>query len=470
MLSNTRTMLLSLVLAAPLAACGDDGGAGSPDAMQSGPDASSIDAGSTVCFDEETFFKAAGRGNTFGTDPGLNDPFDVTAPDFAPADGAPVLAGGATPPDDGFFDTAATFIGAIGADDWTAGWTAYPIDVPGVELGSLPASTVEKAGEIDADETWTADNVYVLTGKVFVNAVLTIEPGTVIRGQNGSALVIAQEGSIDAAGTADDPIVFTSSKDSGAAAGDWGGVVLIGRAPINVQGGSDVVEGFEQSEEDKVRYGGTDPADDCGTLRYVRIEYAGFELSQNNELNGLTVAGCGSDTELDFLQIHRGLDDGIEFFGGTANVKHLVVTHADDDSLDCDYGWQGKGQFIILKQDANTGDKGIECDNNGDNNDATPRTTPEIWNMTMIGSNDFASADTQGGMHLRRGMAGSIHNAIIAYFRSFAVDVDGVVTVQQAEAGDLSIESSYFYQNAGGDGFPAGFDARDGAENDCSAE
>jgi hypothetical protein len=473
MFSKTRIQILALLSLAPLAAaCGDDGGNDErPDAAAPGdvdaapgPDASNP----TACFDEATFFKTAAYGNTFGADPQLTAP-NQPVPSFQPADGAPVLTGGATPPDDGFFDATATFIGAIGATDWTEGWTSYPTTTTDDDDAAGDVITV--TADITADETWETGNTYVLQNKIFVtsDATLTIQPGVIVRGGvDDAALVVTKEGRIEAAGTAAEPIVFTSKNVSGAAAGDWAGVVLLGAAPINVEGGSDSAEGFE-GNADLVDYGGTDAAHDCGTLRYVRIEYAGFLISEGNELNGLTVAGCGSDTELDFLQIHRGLDDGVEFFGGTANIKHLLVSFTDDDGLDCDQGWIGKAQFVIVKQDANTGDKGIECDNNNANNDLEPRTKPEIWNLSLIGSNDTVGADTQAGMHLRRGVAGSIHNAIIAYFRSFAVDVDGAVSAAQAEGGSLTIESSYFFQNGGGADWPADFDVdATNGENDCA--
>jgi hypothetical protein len=468
----------ALLLASVAAACGDDDGNDGnddrPDAMQgTPPDASTppVDAAPMLtCFDEEAFFQKAELSNTFGADPQLTAPHAAT-PSFAPMAGSPVLTNGATPPDDGFFVTTATFIGAIGDADWTTGWTAYPVNTSDPDDAAGEVITVD--ANVTADATWTTNNTYVLQGKIFVTggATLTIEPGVIVRGGTGdSALVIAKDGTIDAQGTVDDPITFTSLKTTGAVAGDWGGVVLLGAAPINVPGGTDSAEGFESSAA-LAAYGGTDAAHDCGTMKYVRIQYAGFLFSMDNELNGLTVAGCGSDTELDFVQIHRGLDDGIEFFGGTANVRHLLVSYPDDDGLDCDLGWVGKAQFVIVKQDANTGDKGIECDNNNSDNDLTPRTSPQIWNISLIGS-DADGAKKQAGMHLRRGVAGEINNAIVAYFRSFALDVDGSASVARADAGDLTVANSYFFDNGGGEDWPADFDLNSmtGAQNDCSAE
>ena len=466
MLAKTSIGFSALLLMTALAACDDDPIV-DPTPMVDAGDNTGVDAGgmAAVCFDEAAFFTAAARSNTVGTDPGID--LQAATPTFQPADTAPVLQGGATPADDGFFDATATFIGAVGSDDWTAGWTAFPVDTAG--NGGATIVDVE-AQDITADTTWSAENTYVLKGKVFVTgATLTIEPGTVIRGETGSALVITKDGDIVAEGTAAAPIVFTSSKDTGAAKGDWGGVVLIGDASINIDGGTDNVEGFENDGAGKVEYGGTNDTGSCGSLRYVRIEYAGFELSPDNELNGLTVAGCGSGTTLDFVQVHRGQDDGIELFGGTANLSHVVVSLPDDDGIDWDYGWRGKGQFLIVMQDENNGDKGFESDNNGKMPAATPVSSPTLWNVTLIGGGAGA-VKNQGGMHLRRGTAGSIKNAIITNFKAFAVDVDSYESAQNADAGDLTIEDSYFYQNAGGDNWPTGFDvdSETSLQNDCA--
>jgi hypothetical protein len=328
--------------------------------------------------------------------------------------------------------------------------------------------------DIDADTTWTADNVYCLNTHIFVRSgTLTIEAGTLIQGAENSSLVITTNGRLVADGTAKDPIVFTSAQAEGTrAAGDWGGVVLLGLAPINVAGGTNVIEGFDAMTEG-IEYGGKDAEHDCGSLAYVRIEFAGFELSDDNELNGLTLGGCGSGTRLDYIQTHLGADDGVEFFGGAASISHLVVTQPDDDGLDWDFGWSGSAQFIIVQQNALVGNHGFEADNNEDANDAEPRSNPTIWNATLIGSNQEpgTAGKTQGGMMLRRGTAGSINNSIVAFFTDWAIDVADYSTVLLAEDGDLAVQSTYFFDNANDtlDGFPAGFDVSDGIEDDCQS-
>ncbi len=328
------------------------------------------------------------------------------------------------------------------------------------------------AGDLANGDHWTADHTYTLKGYVFVTGgTLTIDPGTKILGDNGSALTITRNAKIDAVGTADKPIVFTSSSPN-PQSGDWGGVVLLGKGPINVTGGTNKVEGFADSFGDRIVYGDTTPdaTHDCGKLEFARIEYAGFALSVDNELNGLTIGACGSATEIDSVQIHLGLDDGIELFGGTTNLTHIVISQPDDDGLDWDFGWQGKVQFLIVQQKVGRGDKGIEADNNKNDGDLTPRSAPEIWNATFIGS-DGAASDPQGGMHLRRGTAGKINNAIVAFFPSFAVDVDDAVpgSVAQFNAGNLAIKNTYFMKGTNATAaWPTGFDlvGNPPAEND----
>lgn len=319
------------------------------------------------------------------------------------------------------------------------------------------------AGEIDADTTWSCPE-YVLSGRVFVvnGATLTIAPGTTIYGESSAtgeagALIVTRGSRIDAQGTKDAPIVFTSGAPAGARqTGDWAGVVLLGSARTNdgscVDDGDpstadvcdppgyfeDRVEGIE-SGDDRALYGGNDDASDCGTLRYVRIEYAGRELSPDNELNGLTLGACGSGTELGYIQVHRGKDDGIEFFGGTASMHHVVITGASDDSLDYDEGWRGTVQFLVIHQYPGSGDRGFEADNFGPNELAQPRTRPTMWNVTLIGSPEH------GPMLLREGALGEMHNFVLSGYTS-----PPEVEAREADPAaswpaDFVIENSFFH-------------------------
>jgi len=309
--------------------------------------------------------------------------------------------------------------------------------------------------DITVDTTWKKDTVYTLKTLIYVTngATLTIEPGTVVQGDRQSALIVARDGKLVAAGTATEPIVFTSSTPTGQRGGpqgDWGGLVLNGRASINVTGGENNSEGL--ADEPRNRYGGgatPDDTHDCGTLKYVRVEFAGRALTADNELNGITFNACGSGTTVDYVQVHRGVDDGIELFGGSVNLKHVVITGSDDDGLDWDQGWTGKGQFIVAQQINGRGNHGIEADSNRTNNDLLPRSNPTLFNVTLIGRNPDTtpSEGPSRGLMLRQGTAGVLSNFIVMNFTSNALTVDQASTASQWMSGTLSVKNSIFFNN-----------------------
>jgi hypothetical protein len=310
---------------------------------------------------------------------------------------------------------------------------------------------VNVTADITADTTWTKDKLYVLKQLTYVSSgTLTIQPGTVIAGDSASALIISRGAKLNATGTATEPIVFTSSLPAGqrgSPQGDWGGLVFLGRATINTMGGENNAEGL--ADEARNKYGGTDDAYDCGTLKYVRVEFAGRPLSANNELNGITLNACGSATTIDFVQVHRGVDDGVELFGGTVNLKHLVITGSDDDGLDWDKGWRGKAQFIIAAQIPGRGNHGIEADNDASNADLMPRSAPTLYNVTLVGRNPdtAASEGPSRGIILRAGTAGKLHNVLVTNFTDKGFIVDGNPSKAQWTQGALSVSNSVFFQN-----------------------
>jgi hypothetical protein len=334
---------------------------------------------------------------------------------------------------------------------------------PGGEVIHIPE------GDLAGDQLWEAKNTYILDGYVFVTSgTLTIEAGTQVKGVNGSALTITKDAKINAVGTSTAPIVFTSALAT-PTPGDWGGVVLLGKATINVTGGTNPIEGFPTSFGDRIVYGSATPDDahDCGKLQFARIEYAGFLLAPGNELNGLTLGACGTATEIDSVQVHLGQDDGVEVFGGTVNLSHILISQPDDDALDWDLGWTGKAQFVIIQQKNGRGDKGIEADNHPSAFDNLPRSSPEIWNATLIGGDGPLADKKQGGIHLRRGTAGLISNAVVAFWNQFGADIDGAQSVAQFGAG-LQIKNTYFVKSTGATAvWPAGFDVNNGTENDA---
>ncbi len=252
--------------------------------------------------------------------------------------------------------------------------------------------------------------------------------------EEGTALIITRGSRLIAEGTAQAPIVFTSDNLGSATApqaGDWGGVVLLGSAPNNLPNrAAGQIEGLAETNGSG-QYGGDDVASSCGTLRFVRIEYAGYRYGTDNELNSLTLGSCGSGTVIEFLQAHRGLDDGIEFFGGSANAKYIVITGTGDDSLDYDQGYSGNVQFYIAQQLRVAGeDRCIEADGNRNGRNNMPYSNPQIYNFTCIGAARPGQARTgllQDGAIFRDGSAGTLRNSI------FVSAPDKGITVQHNE-------------------------------------
>ncbi|MDZ7744091.1 MAG: hypothetical protein U5Q03_20750 [Bacteroidota bacterium] len=245
--------------------------------------------------------------------------------------------------------------------------------------------------------SWTSDKSYLIEGKVFVNdgQTLTIEAGTVIRARVGqgnasSALIVARGGRILAKGTAEKPIIFTAEGDDLEGSipylskGLWGGVIILGNAKLNIQGGEAHVEGIS-IDEPRALYGGEDDTDNSGILQYVSIRHGGTNIGAGNEINGLTLAGVGNGTTIDHVEIVSNADDGIEFFGGTVNLKHIIVAYCGDDAFDYDMGYRGKGQFWLTVEDPAIGDKLIEADGGVDPVVGMPYSIPAIFNTTFIG-------------------------------------------------------------------------------------
>lgn len=304
-------------------------------------------------------------------------------------------------------------------------------------------------GTLTEPKTLTADRRWFLRGTVFIGngtdeTILTIDPGTTIIGEAATTgtLVVRRGSKIIADGTREQPIVFTSEQPAGSrAAGDWGGVILNGYAPINscVVSETPPCEGF--GEGGTGFYGGSEPNDDSGIMRYVRIEFAGRLYSPENELNGLALQGVGAGTVLDYIQIHQNQDDGIEFFGGTVDAKHILVTAAGDDSIDWTYGWRGRLQYAVVQQWPDVGDNGIEADNNGDDDgtlrNAAPRSFPTLANVTLVGSPQSEKSDY--GMLLREGTGAKIHNSVVVGFNDACLDIDHSATFDNAITGTATL-------------------------------
>ena len=349
--------------------------------------------------------------------------------------------------------SATDYIGAFspGSDlenNWASGWTIGLFTDPECPEGTLESEVLlgkkvcSLQGEITSDLTLVSGNYYKIDGKVAVGkdlgssgdasggiaAVLTIEPGVTLFGESGNDYLVIKRGSkINAVGTASAPIIMTGKQDLLGEAdivstrGLWGGLVLLGRAPINkcayTQGGTATAAGVrvdpcqievEGSAGDMM--GGESPTDSSGSLKYLRVQYAGYEVFPGNELNGITFGGVGSGTSVDYVQVHNNADDCVEFFGGTVDVKHLICTGADDDNLDIDWGYTGRIQYVIVQQSNDKGDHIVESDNV--NSDSAvgylsePRSNPIVSNFTFI------SKGHDEIFKLKEGVSGQYFNGI----------------------------------------------------------
>jgi len=325
------------------------------------------------------------------------------------------------------FWTPTTYKGAFpitdgtGATDWTSGWANW--DPENTNYGS---PTITVSAPITTNTTWTAGTIVSLQNKVYVknNAVLTIEPGVIVRGDKNTegTLIITKGAKIIAAGTSTNPIVFTSGEAAGnRAEGDWGGVLIAGKAVNNQPGGVANFEGLAVSTD--TEYGGNDDNDSSGVFTYCRIEFSGIALQPNKETNGITMGSVGSRTVMHHVQVSFGGDDGFEWFGGTNDAKYLISFRNLDDDFDCDFGWRGRVQFGLIIKDSDLFDaagdsNGWETDNDAAGSSAFPRTAGIFSNVTNIGPKRNGTVTLPVGekferaIYIRRNSALSIFNSI----------------------------------------------------------
>lgn len=284
------------------------------------------------------------------------------------------------------------------------------------------------SGRINTDRTLKTGNTYKLRGIVYVvdGAKLTIEPGVIIQGEKSSrgTLVVTRGTQILASGTVDKPIVFTSDAAS-PTMGDWGGIVILGRARVNSSyngvAGVGEIEGGVNNAEGLGLYGGADDNDNSGILKYIRIEYAGYAYLPDKELNGLTMGGVGKGTTIDYVQVSNAADDSFEWFGGSVDCKHLIAYKGLDDDWDMDNGFSGRIQFGISMRDSMVADisqsNGFEIDNDAGGSNLLPQTSAVFSNMTVIGPRatltNMGNSLFRRGIHTRRNSAVSIFNSII---------------------------------------------------------
>lgn len=404
-----------------LAACGDDDGPG----VDGGVDAGELDGGSDAGFD-------AGMDDAGPEDAGLD------------------------------------------AGDIDAGSSSCPPLAERTRI-EVPEGVLDPSGA--AGLVWTCENLYVLEGIVVVysaNAaspqVLTIEPGTVVQGDTDDDsrgfLVVSRNGRLEAEGEVDEPIVFTSNRAVGSRArDDWGGITMLGRS---FAGATRRTEGFPLSSptlgslDPFLAYGpleGGEADDDwnCGTLRYVRVEFASFNAggAMGNESNAVQLYSCGRGTTIDYLQTHLSGDDGIEIFGGTVDFRHLVITGASDDLFDWDDGWRGRAQFVVGQQHDDVADFGIEAGSGSETPPIAP--DPRIFNVTLVGGNGVAG---KIGARFRGASRGYLRNFVFLGFTSGFVDIGGAAAAANllAEPSLFSLEHTVFGQGAAPVSWPTGGD------------
>lgn len=355
--------------------------------------------------------------------------------------------------------------------------------------GPDPRTCVIEGGEYTQDLLLTNNTLWILNGAVYVgerdNAqnsnTVTIEPGTRILGVPSSLFGIQRGARILADGLAHAPIVFTglntaSNPVQPGAPADWGGLTINGIAPLNTCDAPG--ECVSQGEGESGEYGGDDPHDSSGVLRYVRVQFAGFRFNDENELNGIAFQGVGDGTVVENIQVHANEDDGVEFFGGTVNARNLVLTDNKDDSLDWTEGWRGRLQNVLVVQNQDfdlpdVADQGIEADSLEGDNDAEPRAKPWIANATFIGR-----PETRGAI-IRRGTGVNFTNVIFTGFDR-CIDIDDPATFTAAGtpdslSGNLTIQNSIFdctdsFEEENGDGWSiADWFAADGSNMEVAA-
>ncbi len=350
----------------------------------------------------------------------------------------------------------------------SAGTSAFSADASATTTGP---TSVDVTTDITTNTTWTADKTYVLKGfrKVANGATLTIEPGTKILGDFttvGSSLFVLRGARIIANGTAAAPIVFTSSQAVGSRQpGDWGGLILIGNGISNRSGVVNIEGTGTSADNPLIPYNnGTNNADNSGTLRYVRVEYAGFAPATDAELNSFTLAAIGSGTTLEFLQSLNGLDDSYEFFGGAADARYLVSYESGDDHFDISEGFVGRMQYLIGFQsrvvppragagNVSSDPEGIENDGcNGSGCDlgfdTTPFTVPILANFTLVGTGPGVVPTGGGyGAMLRRGTGGHYINGIFARWPNASIAYRDAQSKARETAGLLSIRNNLLVES-----------------------
>ncbi|NBW59508.1 MAG: T9SS C-terminal target domain-containing protein [Crocinitomicaceae bacterium] len=347
------------------------------------------------------------------------------------------------------FWTPTTYKGAFpvtdntAASDWTSGWSNFD-----AENTDYPATITTVSTDITTSTIWSG--VILLQNKIYVrnSATLTIAPGTIIRGDKPTqgSLIVTRGAKLNAIGTLANPIIFTSNEGIGNRnEGDWGGIVLLGLARNNQPGGVANIEGIVPTTD--TQYGGSFDNDNSGTIKYVRIEFAGIALEPNKEINGLTCGSVGSATTIDFVQVSHSGDDSFEWFGGTVNCKHLIAYRGLDDDFDTDFGFRGKIQFALAIRDKDVSDaigdsNSFESDNDAAGSAGQPKTAAIFSNVTLVGPKGNGSIVLPVGekfekaFRLRRNTAVSCFNSLVVGWEK-GLSIEGTPVVNNVNGDTL---------------------------------
>jgi hypothetical protein len=396
--------------------------------------------------------------------------------DPRPGAGSPALTGAVDVGDDYFM--VVDYRGAFGSENWLRGWTA--LDQLGYTTARTEVAVVDSDIPVGANVTWTEDNIYILDGIVFVDslATLTIEPGTIIKAEDGineeaTALVVHRYAQIFAEGTAANPIIFTSIEDDldgnldYTDRGKWGGVILLGQATTN-NDTQQSIEGVNNIDPLRSKYGGDNDAHSSGVFRYVSIRHTGMNIgsAEGNEIQGLTVGAVGSGTVIEYVESYASDDDGFEFFGGTVNTRYLVAAFCSDDAFDWDQGFRGKHQFWFGIQGTDEAGRVAEMDGAGGNEQGTPYAQPVLSNVTYLGGgvDEPLGPDGDGEQMLmfRDNTGGYYWNSIFGDYQAIAGNI--AITVEEKDddliedsenrmlAGDLALVNNIWFDFAAGSG------------------
>lgn len=340
-----------------------------------------------------------------------------------------------------------------------------------------PTKTIVGTPDGTGTKTWSKDTTYILDGMVFVNPgdTLTIEAGTIIKGLPGqgadaSAFIVSRGAYLNAAGTREEPIIFTSSSDdinnpidiAAHTTGLWGGVIILGNATTNTDPPEQAIEGIPTTEarglfgtidpngDDDYSDGVSNDADNSGIMTYISIRHGGTNIGAGNEINGFTMGGVGNGTTIDHIEVIFNQDDGFEWFGGTVNASHLIAAFCGDDSYDYDMGWRGNVQFAFAIQSDDAGSDRIgEHDGGTSPETGTPLATPKFYNVTYIGRGDAAGTRM---LTFRDNAGGEYHNSIFVE-QGKGVDFEilgngSTHSFDRLLAGDLKIENNIWWNVA----------------------